>query len=159
MVAYDKHFGIGANNDLLWQRNLPADLKHFKDVTTGGAIIMGRNTYDSIGKPLPNRQNIVITRSSDFSYESVFRAKDLSDAVKLAGDVPEIMIIGGGSIYEQAIPIVDKIYLTRVHHAFEGDVFFPKFDLSQWSVFSEEKHIADKKSLFDYSFIIYVKIT
>lgn len=160
IVAASENNVIGKNNQLIW--HLPEDLKYFKEQTSGKPVIMGRKTFESIiqavGRPLPNRQNIVITRDANFHYESVLCAKDLPEAIRLAGNVLEIMIIGGGSIYAQAVPLVDKIYLTRVHHIVDGDVFFPKLDLNQWSVIKEEAHPADEKNIYSYTFITYTKI-
>lgn len=160
IVAVSENNVIGKNNQLLW--HLPADLKYFKEQTLGKPVIMGRKTFDSIiksiGKPLSNRQNIVITRKDDFSYDNVLRAKDLTQAIQLAGDVSEIMIIGGGSIYEQALPFADKIYLTRVHHIFEGDVFFPVLNDSEWQKIEEEKHGANDKNMYAYTFIVYKRL-
>ena len=151
---------IGKNNQLLWY--LPSDLKYFKDQTAGKPVIMGRKTFDSIiqtlGRPLPNRQNIVITRNDDFSYENVLKTNNLVEAIQLAGEVPEIMIIGGGSIYEQALPVADKIYLTRVHHVFEGDVFFPTLNEAEWQKIKEDKYAADDKNEYSYTFIVYKKL-
>lgn len=157
IVAVSENNVIGKNNQLAW--HLPADLRYFKEKTTGKPVIMGRKTFDSIveavGRPLPQRQNIVITRNSDFCYESVFRAANLSEAITLAGDVPEIMILGGSMIFEQALPIADRVYLTRIHHTFEGDVFFPPLDLNSWQLEKEDHHKADEKNAYDYTFQVY----
>jgi dihydrofolate reductase len=160
IVAASENNVIGKNNQLLWY--LPADLKYFKEQTVGKPVIMGRKTFDSIieaiGKPLPNRQNIVITRKDDFLHENVLRAEDITQAIQLAGNVPEMMIIGGESIYEQVLPFTDKIYLTRVHHVFEGDVFFPILDDAEWQIVEEDKHSADDKNEYSYTFIVYKKL-
>lgn len=158
IVAVSENNLIGRNNQLIW--HLPADLRYFKEKTLGKPIIMGRKTFESIGRPLPQRQNIVITRDIHFHYESVISAENLPKAIELAGNTPEIMILGGGSIYEQALPLADKIYLTRIHHIFEsfaGDVFFPKLDPNVWHLKCEEKHEADEKNVYDYTFQEYMK--
>ncbi len=157
IVAVSENNAIGKNNQLLW--HLPGDLKYFKEQTVDKPVIMGRKTFDSIisaiGRPLPNRQNIVVTGNKNFFYEGAMSANTLSEAIQLAGQVPEIMIIGGSSIYEQALPIANKIYLTRVHQVFEGDVFFPQLDGNVWQIVKEERHEADEKNAYAYTFMVY----
>lgn len=155
VVAYDKHFGIGANNDLLWQRNLPADLKHFKDITTGGAIIMGRNTYESIGKPLPDRQNIVVSHH-DEKIDGVQVVNSLQQAYGLVEPGRETYVIGGGQIFKQSIDTVDRIAATEVDALFDqATVFFPTVNPAVWREISREKHLTDDRNLYNYDFVVY----
>ena len=155
IVAYDKHFGIGANNDLLWQRDLPADLKHFKDITTGNAIIMGFNTYRSIGRPLPGRQNIVISDRKEL-IEGFEVVGNLQEAYEIVGPDKEIFVIGGGQIYVLAMDTVDRILATEVDAIFDqATIFFPEIDLAKWREISREKHLADELNLYNYDFVTY----
>ncbi|HWT55486.1 MAG TPA: dihydrofolate reductase [Candidatus Microsaccharimonas sp.] len=152
VVAYDHAHGIGAANDLLWQRNLPADLAHFKTVTTGGTIVMGRKTYESIGRPLPNRQNIVVSRSG-FHAAGVLSVDSLQAAYQ-AAEHP-IFVIGGGEIFAQALPAVDTVYATEVDATFpEASVFFPVLG-PEWQEVSREHHEKDDKNLYNYDFVTY----
>ena len=136
IVAVADNGVIGSNNQLPWR--ISADLKYFKQVTLGKPIIMGRLTYESIGKPLPGRSNIVMTRDTAWQADGVERASDLSEALaiakKIADDsgLEEVMIIGGATIYREALPQTDRLYLTRVHTEVDGDAFFPELDLSEW---------------------------
>lgn len=155
IVATDTENGIGKNNQLLW--HLPEDLKFFKRTTSGHTVIMGRKTFESIGKPLPNRRNLVISRQENLKIEGVEVYKNLEDAIKACADENEAFVIGGGEIYQQALPITQKIYLTKVHHQFDADTFFPMLDAAQWEVLSTEDHSTDEKHLYPYSFIILQK--
>lgn len=160
IVAMTPENVIGKNNALLW--HLPADMKHFRQLTTGHCIVMGRKTFDSIGRPLPNRTNIVITRNQTWQYEGCIIANSLEDALIIAKKEEqnqEIFIIGGGNIYKQALPLADKIYLTIVETEIQGDTFFPEIDLEQWQEISHKKHTKDDKNLFDYSFITLQRYT
>ena len=156
IVAVSENNVIGNENKLLW--NLPADLKHFKETTSGYSIIMGRKTFESIGKPLPNRKNIIISRNKNFKAEGCIIVDSLKEAMFNGIDKnAEMFIIGGGEIYKQSINIVSKIYLTKVHHNFDGDTFFPIIDESIWKK-SEEKYFdANEKNKYSYSFITYIK--
>lgn len=157
IVAYDKHFGIGAKNDLLWQRDLPADLKHFKDATTGQAVIMGFNTYLSIGKPLPNRQNIVISHRSE-PIERIEVVDSLQAAYDAVSDGRETFVIGGGQIYASAIDTVDRILATEVDAVFDqATIFFPVVDTKIWQETAREKHLADERNKYNYDFVTYVR--
>ncbi|MBK0404586.1 dihydrofolate reductase [Adhaeribacter sp. BT258] len=152
VVAMAENNVIGKNNQLIW--HLPADLKHFKNLTTGHPIIMGRKTYESIGKPLPNRTNIVITRQEDFKPEGCLVAHSLPEALMLAQQLDaNIFVIGGAEIYKQAMFLADTIYLTEVHHEFEGDTFFPEIDTLLWVETDREEHKADDKNPYDYAFV------
>ncbi|KTC87095.1 dihydrofolate reductase [Legionella brunensis] len=151
VAAMDENYGLGKDNQLLC--HLPADLKHFKAITMGKPIIMGKNTFDSIGKPLPGRRNIVLSRQIK-AIEGVEVVDSLNKAVVIA-EAPEVMIIGGASIYEQAISIASQLYLTVIHHRFSADVFFPKFDPRQWVVKSENFYSKDEKNRYDMTFYHY----
>lgn len=157
VVAYDSQGGIGAHNDLLWQRDLPADLQHFKKLTTGGSIIMGRKTFDSIGRPLPNRENIVIT-SQPTGVQGTLSAASFEAAYALARY--PIFVIGGGQIYAEALRRgdIERIYATEVHHTFDqATVFFPHLD-DTWKEVSREPHGADEHNLYSYDFVLYERI-
>lgn len=152
VVAMAENNVIGKENKLIW--HLPADLKFFKNLTTGHPIIMGRKTYESIGKPLPNRTNIIITRQPDFKAESCLVAHSLSEALMMAQQLDsDIFVIGGAEIYNQAMFLADTIYLTEVHHKFEGDTFFPEIDPLLWVETAREEHQADEKNPYDYAFV------
>lgn len=158
VVAYDKNRGIGAANDLLWQRDLPADLKHFKDITMGGAIIMGRKTFESIGRPLSGRQNIVVSRDMNTVIDGATVVNGLQAAYAIVEPGCEIFVIGGGQIYQLAMDSVDRIMATEVAATFDqADVFFPAIDLSQWREASREHHVADDKNRYDYDFVTYIR--
>ncbi len=153
VVAIDKNRGIGADNDLLWQRDLPADLAHFKRVTTGGSIVMGCKTFDSIGRPLPERQNIVLS-GTPTGVKGVITAGSLKAAYAIA-QFP-IFVIGGGSVYEQAMSDVDRLYVTEVDAAFpQATVFFPAIDMSVWQETSREHHQADERNKYAFDFVVY----
>lgn len=148
---------IGHNNALPW--HLPNDLKFFKDSTLGKPIIMGRKTYDSIGKPLPGRENIIISRSlsqGDIAGCTLFKSlTEAIDHINHRGDQPEIMIMGGAQIYQEALPLMNRLYLTHVHAEVEGDTKMPAFDFSQAKLIFEEKHQKDDKNRYDYTFEIW----
>lgn len=152
IVAISENKAIGKNNQLLW--HLPGDLKFFKNTTSGKAIIMGRKTYESIGRPLPNRRNIVISSQADLRIDGCETVTSLTAAIDLCRQDEEAIIIGGGSIYEQALGMCTKMYLTKVHHVFEADTFFPPFEHLGWKEISREDHPADEKNPYPYSFII-----
>ena len=153
IVAMAKNHVIGKENDMPW--HLPADLKHFRAMTSGKPIIMGRKTYESIGRPLPKRHNIIISRNSDYKVEGCDVVDSLEAAVTLAGDVEELFIIGGGFLYNQTIDQVDRLYLTFIDLEVEGDTFFPNYDhLSAIKTFSEH-HQKDEKNTYDYEFTIF----
>lgn len=149
VVAISSNNAIGKDNQLLW--HLPADLKHFKNITSGHTIIMGRKTYDSIGKPLPNRRNIVITRQKGLQIEGIEVVHSLAEALSLCKQ-EEVYIIGGAEIYRQAISLCDKIELTRVHQYFDADAFFPELDNATWEEVWKEDHLPDEKNKFAYTF-------
>lgn len=155
LVACDENRVIGKNNELIW--HLPADLKRFKELTTGNVIIMGRKTYDSIGRPLPNRINIVVTRQSDFKKEGVIVVNSLEEAILKGKSLHrgDIYIVGGAEIYQQALHVVEEIDLTLIHDIFEGDAFFPLIDEQTWTLTSKIRGVTDEKNPFQYSFLTY----
>ena len=156
VVAKSDNNIIGDNNQLIWR--LSHDLRRFKSITTGHPVIMGRKTFDSVGKPLPNRTNIVITRNKDWSSEGVEVAHSLDKAIEIAKEIDsEIFIIGGGNIYKQSMDVADAIEVTEVHHTFEGDTLFPEINLNVWKEVSREDHTKDEKNEYDYSFVRYEK--
>ena len=155
IVAMDKNRVIGKNNQLPW--HLPADLAHFKQVTMGKPIVMGRKTYHSIGKPLPGRRNIVISHQ-DLNIVGVEIFNSLENAIQNLLYEKEIMIIGGAMIFQQALAWADKIYLTVIEHDFVGDAFFPTWPKNEWQEISREQHRVDEKNRYDYSFIELVRI-
>ncbi|SOD14669.1 dihydrofolate reductase [Pedobacter xixiisoli] len=150
VVAVSENNAIGKDNQLLW--HLPADLKHFKNKTTGKTIIMGRKTYNSIGKPLPNRRNIVITRQRGLQLAGIEVVNSLEEAISICKADEEVFIIGGAEIYRQALPLVHKIELTRVHQEFEADAFFPELASETWKEVWKEDHLPDEKNKFAYTF-------
>ena len=146
---------IGKNNALPW--NLPADLEYFKKNTLGKPMIMGAKTFESIGKALPGRKNIVLSLDRGYKAEGCVVATSIEEALKEAGDVEEVMIAGGASIYKQFLPLAHKLYLTFIHHDFEGDVYFPEVDFSQWKEVKREDHEPDDRNKYSYSFVIFEK--
>ena len=152
IYAVSENHIIGSNGTLPW--HLPADLAHFKKVTMGKPIIMGRKTFKSIGKPLPGRQNIVLTRDTQYHHEGVTVVHSLKDAIHAAED-DDIFVIGGAEVYKKALPLANQIFETRVHAIVDGDTFFDP-DLSHWLEDSYESHKADTHNQYDYSFITYV---
>lgn len=155
IVAVDKNWLIGRRGGLPWR--LPADLRHFKSVTTGHTVIMGRKTYESIGKPLPNRFNIVITKQKGMTIPGCEVVDSAEEALRLSPEKREIFVIGGAEIYSRFLPLVDKIYLTRIDHSFEGDIFFPEINMSEWKEIEREDMKPDEKNPYPYSFIVIKK--
>ena len=162
IVAMAENRVIGINNKLPWY--LPNDLKYFKQVTLGKPIIMGRKTFESIGKPLPGRTNIIITRNTDWSAEGVKVVHSLDQAYKLAEAVcdidgqSELMIIGGDQIYKSSLPEIDRIYLTQVHADVSGDAWFPEVDWSKWQEVARENYKAEGPNPYDYSFVVFDRL-
>ena len=150
VVAISENNAIGKNNQLLW--HLPADLKHFKLITSGHTIIMGRKTFDSLGRPLPNRRNIVITRQQMFIPGCELVAS-LDEALNLCAAEQEVFIIGGAQIYRMAMPFTQRIYLTVVHKDFDADAWFPEINPEEWEETRREDHDVDEKNTIAYSFI------
>jgi len=151
VVAMDRNNLIGSRNGLPWR--LPADLKHFKSVTMGKPIVMGRKTHDSIGRALPGRRNIVISRDPDYSpADECIVVESLEAALESARGAEEVMVIGGASIYEQALPLASRIYLTRIDAEFQGDTWF-SFDAVDWQEVFRMDHSPDADNLYAYSFM------
>jgi len=155
IAAMDKNRLIGADNTMPW--HLPADFKYFKEVTMGKPIIMGRKTFESIGKPLPGRLNIVISRSG-FSAQGVTSVDSIGAALKAVSNVEEVMIIGGANIYQQMIDKADRMYLTHVNAVCEGDTWFPEFDESRWNTVEEKSGVADEKNNYSFKIIKYERM-
>jgi dihydrofolate reductase len=155
IAAIGKNNELGKNNDLIW--HLPADLKRFKKVTSGHHILMGRTTFESIGKPLPNRTSVIITRNKNYFKDGCLIAHSIDEAISICDKEDHLFIIGGAQIYEQALhhPLVKKLDITLVHESFEADVFFPEIDNSIWKQVSREDFQADDKNEYDYSFVSY----
>ena len=145
---------LGKDNDLVW--HLPKDFKRFKKLTTGHHIIMGRKTFQSFPKPLPNRVHIVITRNTDYHPEGAIIVHSMTEALELAKNDSQIFIIGGGEIYKLGMKIADKIELTRVNSSFEADTFFPEIPSDDWKLISEEFHLKDEKHKFNFSYQTFV---
>ena len=159
IAAIGKNNALGKNNDLIW--HLPADLKRFRQLTTGHHMIMGRKTYESIGKPLPNRTTIIVSRNPEYFQEGCLTASSLENAIQIANNEEVICIVGGEQIYRKALEnnLVDALDITLVHDEFDADVFFPEIDLKIWEEISRENFKADEKNKYDYSFIQYKKKT
>ena len=157
IVAIAENRAIGAKNDLLWK--LPNDMKRFKELTTGHTVIMGRKTFESLPKgALPNRNNVVITRSSGASFENCEMFNDLKAAIDKHKNEKEVFIIGGANIYEQAMVFADKLYVTNVYHSFENaDTFFPEINNNEWIKTHQEDFLNDEKHLYPYTFETYIK--
>jgi dihydrofolate reductase len=161
-VAIAENDVIGSNNKLLW--HLPADLKYFRQLTTNNIIVMGRKTYESIGKPLPNRTNIVISRNAEYALEGCFTVTSVEKAIEKAAELfvqnettnsQKIFIIGGAQIYKLSMPLADKLYVTEVKAHFEGDTFFDPILKSDWKEISRIAHNADEKNNYKYDFVVY----
>lgn len=156
IVAMDENRVIGKENQLPW--HLPEDLKFFKRVTMGHPIAMGRKTHESIGRVLPGRENIVITRQADYQSEDCTVFSSVEEFVKVSQrQNDEIFVIGGAEIFNETFPHADRLYITLIHEEFAGDTFFPDFDSSEWELVSNEKGIRDNKNPYDYEFRIYDK--
>ena len=153
--AVAENMVIGRDNSLPW--SLPADLEYFKKKTLNKPVIMGQKTYESIGRALPNRKNIVLSYNKNYSAEGIVVVGSIDDAIKEAKGVAEVMIIGGASIYEQFLPLANKLYLTFIHHSFEGDSKFPDFDRIQWKEVSRVDNEPDERNKYSYSFVILEK--
>jgi dihydrofolate reductase len=154
IVAMAENRVIGHHNQLPWR--LPADLQHFKAITTGHPIIMGRKTYASLGRPLPHRTNIIITRNPQWEAPGCIVVTSIEKALAHAALMPqrELFIIGGADIYKQTLPSIQRIYLTIIHHSFTGDAYFPELPEKLWEQKTAEHHTADAENTYDYSFIL-----
>jgi dihydrofolate reductase len=156
VVAFDKNLGIGKNNQLLW--HLPNDLKHFKNLTTGKIILMGRKTYESIGRPLPNRRMIVLTRNPDFHSDYAEVIHDLTELSNLVTPDEEVMLIGGAELYQLCLPYIDKIYATLVDAHLDADAFFPKITTTEWQQQDVESHAKDMNHVYAYTFVTLTRL-
>lgn len=157
IVAIAENNVIGKDNSLIW--HLPADLKYFKALTMGHPIVMGRKTFESIGKPLPGRTSVIITRNTAYKPEGCLIAHSLTEAVEMLKSYEKAFIIGGEQIYRQAIDIVDFLYITEVHRAFDGDAFFPVINPDIWEKTFRSDHEPDDKNAYPYSFVVYKRKT
>jgi dihydrofolate reductase len=156
IAAASENNALGKDNQLLW--HLPEDFKRFKTLTSGHYIVMGRKTFESFPKPLPNRTHIIITRQNDYQApDGCIVVSSLEKAMALCPANEEAFVIGGGEIYQQAINIVDKIDVTRVHTTIDADTFFPEIDTNIWKLVFEEFHPKDEKHAFDFTFLTYVR--
>jgi dihydrofolate reductase len=166
IAAISRNNVIGRDNKLMW--DMPADMKHFRDTTSDHTVIMGRKTFESIGRPLPKRMNIVITRDTSYSREGLYTVNSLEEALRLASleqgkefeqnqDEVEVFIIGGGEIYKQAMDKADKLYITIIDAELDGDSYFPEIDENKWKVSSREDHPADEENPMPYAFVTYIK--
>lgn len=156
IVAADENDLIGRDNALPWR--LPADMRYFKTRTMGKPVIMGRRTHQSIGKPLPGRHNIVITRDPGYAAPGCTIVHTLDDAIDAAGDVPEVMIIGGAALYRESVGLANRIYLTRIHAAFAGDTYFPEINYDEWREVAIEAHAPDEQNPHAYSFEVLERV-
>lgn len=155
IAAAAQNRALGKDNQLIW--HLPNDFKRFKNLTTAHHIIMGRKTFESFPKPLPNRTHVIITRQLDYKAEGCIIVDSIEKAIEICPKNEEIFIIGGGEIYQLAMPLADKIELTVVHHPFDADTFFPEIKLTEWELINSDFQIKDEKHLYDYSFDTYIK--
>lgn len=153
IAAMSENNVIGKDGEMPW--HLPGDLKFFKQTTKGHSVVMGRKTFESIGRPLPNRRNIVLTRSEDFSAEGIEVIHTFSEMDKLVKDEEEFFVIGGATIYEQLLPLADRLYITIIHETFEGDTFFPTIDDGQWKIVASKKGEVDEKNSLGHTFLTY----
>ena len=155
IAAVAENNALGKNNDLLW--HLPNDFKRFKEITSGHHIVMGRKTFESFPKPLPNRTHVIITRQNDFEHEGCIVVQNIEKALSVCPINENLYIIGGGEIYQQSISFADQLDITRVHHSFDADVYFPEIDPEIWELTSETFHQKDERHLFDYTFQTFVR--
>ncbi|WP_158737824.1 dihydrofolate reductase [Alteribacillus sp. YIM 98480] len=151
IAAMDENRVIGHENKMPW--HLPADLKHFKEVTSGSPIIMGRKTYEAIGRPLPRRQNIIVTNTKDFAAEGCEVVHSLDEAKRIAATKQEIFVIGGETLFEQFLPAADRMYLTIIHDTFPGDTYFPEWQTEDWVTTEKKQGKTDEKNLYPHTFI------
>jgi len=152
VVAMDEQQVIGYRNQLPW--SMPADLHRFKAITMGKPIIMGSHTFTSIGKALPGRQNIVLSRQVDFEAPGCEVVSDITSALALVQDAPEVMVIGGARVYAQCLALADRLYLTMIEHRFTGDTYFPAIDWPQWKIVAEEAGVVNDKNLYPHRFLV-----
>jgi len=156
IAALDRNGLIGRDNDLPWR--LPADLQHFKRMTMGKPILMGRLTWESLGRPLPGRHNIVLTRDPDYRADGATVVASIDAALATAGDTDEAMVIGGAAFYRAMLPRAERLYLTRIDAEFEGDAWFPEIDPDMWREVAHEAHTADERNAHPYAFVTLERI-
>jgi dihydrofolate reductase len=156
IAALADNYVIGSNNQLPW--HLPSDLKHFRDLTLGKPIVMGRKTYESIGKALPGRRNIVLSKNKDLIAIGCEVYSSLEQALVMVKSCPEVFIIGGTAIYEQVLPLADKMYLTLVHGDFIGDIYFPKWNTKSWRILERQDFQPDQNHAYAYSFVVLKRV-
>ena len=155
IAAVAENNALGKDNELVW--HLPNDFKRFKSLTTGHHIIMGRKTFESFPKPLPNRTHVVITRQINYNPEGCIVVDSMEKAIALCPENEASFIIGGGEIYNLGLPFTDKLEITRVHHSFDADAYFPSIDAEEWKEIQSEFNQKDDKHLFDYTYQTFVK--
>lgn len=156
IAAVDERGGIGKNGKIPWR--LPADMRHFKELTLGKPVIMGWKTFESIGKALPERKNIVLTEDASFRGEEAIPVHSVEEALAAAAPAEEVMIIGGGATYQQFLPLAKRMYLTRIHSVFDADTFFPEFNADEWRETERVDHPADEKNPSAFTFLTLEKI-
>ncbi len=159
VVAMDENLVIGRDNDLPWR--LPDDMRWFREKTLGKPCIMGRKTYDSLPerfRPLPGRLNIVVTRNSAYQAPGAVIAHSVDEALRAAGDVEEVIVVGGGDLFRRLLPVVDRLYLTQVRGSVVGDIFFPPFDMAQWRETFRQEHPADERHPLPFTWLILDRI-
>lgn len=155
IAAIAENYALGKDNDLIW--HLPDDFKRFKQLTSGHYIIMGRKTFESFPKPLPNRTHVIITRQIDYVAEGCLVVASMEEALAILPENEDAYIIGGGEIYELALPFADKMELTKVHTSLEADTFFPLFAMEDWTLTAQEYHPKDGKHLYDFTYETYCR--
>lgn len=155
IAAAAENNALGKDNQLVW--HLPNDFKRFKQITSGHYIIMGRKTFESFPKPLPNRTHVIITRQKNYAIEGCIVVHSIEEAIKTCPKNEELFVIGGAEIYKQSIDFADKIELTRVHATFEADAYFPEINALDWQLVFEEKHPQDEKHNFDYTYQTFLR--
>ena len=155
IAAVAENNALGKNNELVW--HLPNDFKRFKSLTTGHHIIMGRKTFESFSKPLPDRVHIVISRQENYKPEGCIVVDSIEKAIALCPENDDSYVIGGGEIYNLALPFTDIIELTKVHHSFDADAFFPKINKSEWILVEAEENYKDEKHLYNYTYETYIR--
>ena len=153
IAALSENRVIGNDNNLIW--HMPNDLKRFKELTKGHHVIMGRKTYESVGKPLPRRVNIVVTRKEDYDAPGCIVLHTVEDAIKKAENDTQPFVIGGGQIYKKSLPYARKLELTVIHEKFDGDTYFPEIDERYWNLINREDYQKDSKNPYDYSYLTY----
>jgi dihydrofolate reductase len=156
VVARDRHGVIGKDGRLPWR--LPDDMRHVRDLTVGKPLIMGRRTFDSIGRPLPNRVSIVLTRDPDFRCDGCLVARTIDEALALADDAPEVIVFGGAGVFRDFLPRADRIYLTEVDTEAAGDTYFPPLDLTEWREVDRKTHPADARHPFAFTFVVLERV-